>query len=141
MGVANPKDQKISPLPVERLRGGQVREVLLADTPEHALAWNSKWSIEDCRVVPVESVGQVEHFSIELTLDEVGGAALRTLTKSHLNQPLAILVNNEVIAVERDQSEVRILTEDAGNNLAKDDDVVLVEAKPANIDPQPILPR
>ncbi len=111
VGVANPKDQKISSLPVERLRGGQVREVLLADTSEHALAWNSKWSIEDCRVVPVESVGQVEHFSIELKLNEAGGAAMRTLTKSHLNQPLAILVNNIIIAAP-------IVREEFGQNIA-----------------------
>ena len=44
----------------------------------------------------------------------------------------------EVTTVERDRSEVRILTEDAANNLAKDHDVVLVEEKPANVDPQAI---
>jgi len=44
----------------------------------------------------------------------------------------------EVTTVERDRSEVSILTEDAANNLAKDDDVVLVEEKPANVDPQAI---
>lgn len=92
--VAESKD-RIAALPVERLRGGQVREVLLADTPEHALAWNGKWSVEACRVVadPNKAGG----FSIELTLDDAGGKAIRALTKSHLNQPLAILVNNEII--------------------------------------------
>ncbi|MBC7820021.1 MAG: hypothetical protein IAG10_24325, partial [Planctomycetaceae bacterium] len=103
--VAESKD-RISTLPIERTFGGQVREALLADTPEHALPFNFKWSIEDCRVVPDESVGQVERFAIELKLNEAGGAALRTLTKSHLNQPLAILVNDEIIAAPIVRSEI-----------------------------------
>ncbi len=108
VGVAEPKDG-IAALPVERLRGGQVREALLADTPEHALGWNGKWSIEDCRVAP--DPNNADQFFIMLKLDEAGGAALRTLTKSHLKQPLAILVNNEIIAAP-------IVREEIGQNIA-----------------------
>ena len=103
VNVADPKDG-ITALPVERLHGGKVREVLLADTPDHALAWNGKWSVEECRVVADPNGGG--RFSIELKLNESGGAAMRTLTKSHLNQPLAILVNGEIIAAPIVRSEI-----------------------------------
>jgi beta-lactamase regulating signal transducer with metallopeptidase domain/tetratricopeptide (TPR) repeat protein len=89
---------EIAQLPAERLRGGKVREVLLADTPEHALTWNGKWSVENCQVVPAKSVGPVEHFSIEMKLNEVGGKALLALTTTHLNQHLAIVVDGQIIA-------------------------------------------
>ncbi|MDA1049938.1 MAG: TIGR03067 domain-containing protein [Planctomycetota bacterium] len=89
---------EIAALPAERLRGEKVREVLLADTPEHALAWDGKWSVEDCRVVPARSVGPVEHFSIEMKLNEAGGNALLALTKAHLNQHLAIVVDGQIIS-------------------------------------------
>jgi hypothetical protein len=79
--VSDAKDNKVSPLPVERLLGGKVREVLLADTPEHALAWDGKWSVEDCRGVPDQNGDG--RFMIALKLNEAGGAALRALTTWH----------------------------------------------------------
>ncbi len=109
VNAVDAKNRKVSSLPVERLRGGVVREALLADTPEHALQFNGKWSIEECRVVPDPNGG--DRFMIELKLNEAGGAAMRTLTKSHLNQPLAIVVNNEIVAVPIVRSEI-------GRNIA-----------------------
>ena len=105
----NVSKDRVSALPVERLRGGQVREALLADTPEHALPANGKWSIEDCRVVP--DPNNSERFFIWLKLNEAGGVALRALTKAHLNQPLAILVNNEIVSAP-------IVREEFGQNIA-----------------------
>lgn len=93
--VAESKD-RVSAMPVERSFGDKVREVLLADTPDHAMAWTGKWSVEECRVRPDPNGDG--RFLIELKLNEAGGTAMRALTKSHLNQPLAILVNNEIIA-------------------------------------------
>jgi beta-lactamase regulating signal transducer with metallopeptidase domain/WD40 repeat protein len=89
---------EISALPAERLRGGKVREVLLADTSEHALAWDGKWSVEECRVVPTRSVGPVEQFSIEMKLNEAGGKAMLALTKTHFDQRLAIVVNGQIVS-------------------------------------------
>ena len=106
--VAESKD-RIGALPIERLRGGQVREALLADTPEHALPFNGKWSIEDCRVIP--DPNNADRFFITLKLNEAGGAAVRILTKSHPNQPLAILVNNEIITAP-------IVREEFGRDIA-----------------------
>jgi uncharacterized protein (TIGR03067 family) len=97
-------EEVIPALPVERPLKSQVREALLADTPEHTLPFNGKWSVEECRVVPDPNGGG--RFGIELKLNESGGAALRILTKSHLNQPLAILVNNKIIAAPIVRSEI-----------------------------------
>ncbi|MFM9962530.1 MAG: hypothetical protein ACKV2Q_15060 [Planctomycetaceae bacterium] len=82
--VAESKN-RIAALPVERTFGGQVREALLADTPEHALPFNFKWSIEDCRVVPAESVGPVEQFAIELNSTSTARSC-----KSHSSNGLRI---------------------------------------------------
>ena len=96
--------EAIPALPVERPLKSQAREALLADTAEHVLAWNGKWTIEDCRVVP--DPNGTGKFSIALKLNEAGGAALRTLTKSHLNHPLAIVVNNKIITAPIVRSEI-----------------------------------
>ena len=54
-----------------------MREALLADTPQHALAWDGKWSIDDCRVDP--DPDNADRFIITLKLNEAGGAAMRAL--------------------------------------------------------------
>ncbi len=97
-------DEPLPEQPVERLRGGKIREVLLADTPEHVLSFNGKWSIVDCRVVPDENGG--DRFRIEVKLNAAGGEALRKLTKSHPGQPLAIVVENRVLTAPVINSEI-----------------------------------
>ncbi|HEY2252615.1 MAG TPA: TIGR03067 domain-containing protein, partial [Planctomycetaceae bacterium] len=100
--LAHPKDGKVS-LPLEGTHADS-RFALLADTPEHSLPWDGKWSVEECRVVR-DPLGD-ENFGVELKLNEAGGAALRALTKSHLNQPLAIIVDGEIIAAPIVRSEI-----------------------------------
>ena len=97
-------DEPLPEQPVERLRGGKIREVLLADTPEHVLPFNGKWSIEDCRVVPDENGG--DQFRIEVKLNAAGGEAMRKLTKSHPGQRLAIVVENKVLTVPVIHNEI-----------------------------------
>src|SRR5262249_37605623 len=48
--VVNPRDGKIV-LPLEGVRGAELRVALVADTPDHALPWNLKWFVEECRTV------------------------------------------------------------------------------------------
>jgi hypothetical protein len=100
--VAKSWDEPLGKFPIERTRG-EIRETLVADTNEHAMKWGPlKWSVEECVVVP-DSDGR---FTIQLKLDEAGGAALRTLTKSHLNQQLAILVDGEIVTAPTIRNEV-----------------------------------
>lgn len=125
----NESKDRIAALPVERLRGGQVREALLADTPEHALAWNGKWAIDDCRVVP--DPNNRDRSIITLKLNEAGGAALKALTKSHLNQPLAILVNNEIITAPVVREEFGGVIAIAGNFSREQADKLVAALRPA----------
>ena len=91
-------------LPIERIRGKKVRTALLTDTAEHAMPFNGKWSVEECRVFPDPNGNG--RFMIEIKFDEAGAATMKALSSSHLNQPLAILVNNEIIAVPIVRSEI-----------------------------------
>lgn len=91
-----PKVEK-STLPIQKsLSDGQIL-TLLADSPEHAVTLSERSRIESSRVVA--QGGKPARYQVELTLDEAGGAALRKLTESHLNHPLAIVVRNEIVAV------------------------------------------
>ena len=52
------------------------------------------------RIVRAEAVKDSEgNPAISIELDEVGGRRLGELTESHLNEPLAILINNGVVMV------------------------------------------
>ncbi|HEY3968438.1 MAG TPA: M56 family metallopeptidase [Planctomycetaceae bacterium] len=100
--IANSRVGDVS-LPVDAVRGDS-RFALLADTPEHAMAGDGKWSVVESRVTP--SPDGDGRFVVELTLNTAGGTALRMLTRTHLNQPLAIVVNGEIVAAPRIREEI-----------------------------------
>ncbi len=93
-----------SSLPVEAVSADGGRIALLANTPDHALLEDGKWSIEECQVVP--EAGSEERFRIQIKLDKAGGDKLLRLTQSHMNQALAIVVNGEIISAPRVISEI-----------------------------------
>ena len=123
MKLANPKDHSLS-LPLEADRGADVRVALLADSPQHALLWDGTWSVDKFAVVADEETGG--QFSFQMKLNDAGGAALLALTKSHLNQQLAIVINGEIITAPTIVTEIGRefvitgnFTRQQANNLAK----------------------
>lgn len=92
-------------LPLVDFPVGESGRALLADTPEHAMVWDGKWKIESVKVVPLPGNSK-DQFGIELKLNEAAGNALRCLTRAHFGQPLAIVVNNEIVAAPGIRGEV-----------------------------------
>lgn len=80
-------------LPMQAVTNNRQRIALLADTPEHALLADGKWSVEDCRIA-ADVNGR---YTVELKLNEAGGKAMQTLAKSHLNQQLAVVIDGEIV--------------------------------------------
>lgn len=82
-------------LPLE-VKIGELRMALLYDLPEHALLASDEWKIIRCEVIPDNQ--KAGRYSLSLRLNDSGGAALKTLTKSHVDRKLAIVVNGAIIA-------------------------------------------
>lgn len=110
--VANAQHAPVK-LPIEGVRGDEFRIALVADTFEHMLIPDGKWSVEECRVVP-NPVAKGD-FSIRIKLNDAGGKLLRTLTKSHRNQALAIIVNGEILSAPVVREEIGSDFEITGN--------------------------
>ena len=64
------------------------------DTPEHALLASAPWHVVDCTVK--ESADRSMGWSIVITLDEKGAAAIEKLTSMHRGQHLAFIVNGQI---------------------------------------------
>lgn len=117
--IADPRNKDIV-LPIEETRGENMRVALLANTRDHALLWDGTWHVEKCEVVPDRNVPD-EKSSFVVALDEAGGRAFRRLTKAHLNQKLAIIVDGKIVAAPIVRGEISrklIITGDYSRNQA-----------------------
>lgn len=114
--LAKPRDGKVD-LPVEGTRGEQ-RHALLGDTADTSLVLDGEQRAVTSEAVPDQS--QPNHWSIHVKLNEGAGDALRRLTKMHLNQKLAIVVEGKVIAAPVIRSEIGKDVMISGN-FSKDD--------------------
>lgn len=127
-----PITDKIS-IPIESVTNSKVRLGLVADTPEHALMWDGKWSIDDAKVQ--EDPNQRGQFMVSVKLNEAGGKALGVLTMAHLHNQLAIVIDNKIVMAPRVRS---VLGRDfvIAGNMTRDEAEYLVKdiarGKPAN---------
>ncbi|MFO1007374.1 MAG: carboxypeptidase regulatory-like domain-containing protein [Planctomycetaceae bacterium] len=98
MPIHNPPAKSVNGglnIKVKHTRQVQGRwEAATWDTPEHALLASTPWHVVDCTVK--ESAGRSMVWSIVVTLDEKGAAAMEKLTFKHLDQQLAVIVNGHI---------------------------------------------
>ncbi len=110
------KDKGFAWFPISNIKSGDIhvaiertvetqRLGLLSDVPQHALLADGKWKIAKCVVAPGEK-GDKKTYSIMVTLDEAGGKAFQQLTKSHINQQLAIVVGGTIVATPMVRNEI-----------------------------------
>ena len=94
--------EQVPALPVE-VKKGEVRMVLLSDSAEHAMLSDGDWTIETCEATQ----GQKDRYSVRVVFNEAGGKLLHDLTKSHLRQQMAVVINGEVLMAPVVQSAIR----------------------------------
>ncbi|MFN0052337.1 MAG: SecDF P1 head subdomain-containing protein [Planctomycetales bacterium] len=100
-----PAEESGANLPIEEQLDDQWRG-LLWDKAEHALLSDGTWRVVKCEVIQSkQSTDLAPSFEIQITLDAAGGASLRRLTATHLNQPLAIVVDGTIVAAPVLRSE------------------------------------
>jgi len=129
-----PAEQSGANVPIEEKLDEQWRG-LLWDKAEHTLLADGTWRVVKCEVVPVADANPAEpHFSIQFTLDAVGGAALRRLTKAHSNQSLAIVVDGTIVVAPVIRSEIGESVEISGNFTREQADKLAATIRGGNAD-------
>lgn len=119
--VAKPRDGGVI-LPVEAARG-DLRIALLGDTTDTTVLLDSERRIVKCEAVSDQN--HADQQSIQVTLDEPAGAALRRLTEAHLNQKLAVVVEGKIIAAPTIRSAVGTDVMITGNFLHEEADKIV----------------
>ena len=100
-----PEEEFVDIVPVAEQLDEQWRG-LLWDKTEHTLLSDRTWRVVKCEVArSAQSTDLAPSFEIQITLDAVGGALLRRLTGTHLNQSLAIVVDGTIVAAPMLRSE------------------------------------
>lgn len=70
------------------------------------LSPKSEITADDVKSMSVNEMEQFDAWFVSVELSDKGGAKMLSLTKEHLNQPLAILVNGEVIMAPVIKSQI-----------------------------------
>jgi hypothetical protein len=103
-------------------KNGEKRYILLKTDPASVLlAADPSWRIRRAAKVKDEA-GKI---AIQIELDDAGSKKLGELTKSHLNQPLAVLINNKVEMLTKITSEMTIPVQITGELADRSADAIV----------------
>lgn len=112
-GMGPAKDKGFAWFPVQKKAQGTVNIPvsgvngtfqigLLSDTPNHVLTADGSWHVQEVKIQD-DDFGQR---NVRVKLDQLGGLHLQRLSKTSMNQQLAIIVNGVVISAPIVRSEI-----------------------------------